>query len=155
MCSRLHCLSIINTSFQLNEAELEVDSDSASYKQKLEVLQQQEELIEDEEEQEQKEEDARRAKREADELEAHTAQSLLPDTEVTLTSRLNFLCLIFLVQLHPERFEEENARMTTEQLKELGEALSILSAKSSVLKERDELRALMEENLQAEEVTFF
>ena len=44
---------------QLNEAELEVDSDKASYKQKLEVLQQQEELIEDEEEQEQKEEDAR------------------------------------------------------------------------------------------------
>jgi LETM1 and EF-hand domain-containing protein 1, mitochondrial len=41
--------------------------------------------------------------------------------------------------------------MTTEQLKELGAALSILSAKSSVLKERSELRALMEENLQAEE----
>ena len=41
--------------------------------------------------------------------------------------------------------------MTTEQLKELAEALSILSAKSSVLKERDELRALMEENLQAAE----
>jgi len=45
-------------------------------------LQQQQELIEDEEEQEQKEEDARRAKREADELEARTAQSLLPDSEV-------------------------------------------------------------------------
>ncbi|KAJ7109293.1 LETM1-like protein-domain-containing protein [Mycena epipterygia] len=113
----------------LNEAELEVDSDKASYKQKLEVLQQQEELIEDEEEQEQKEEDARRAKREADELEARTAQSLLPDSEV----------------------EEDNAHMTTEQLKELSEAMSILSTKSSVLKERDELRALMEENLQAEE----
>lgn len=42
--------------------------------------------------------------------------------------------------------------MTTEQLKELSEALSILSATSSVIKERDELRALMEENLQAEEV---
>ncbi|KAK7466983.1 LETM1 domain-containing protein ylh47 [Stygiomarasmius scandens] len=118
----------------LNEAELEVDSDKASYKQKLEVLQQQEELIEDEEEQEQKEEDARRAKREAAELEAQTAQSLLPDSE-----------------LMPERLEEDNARMTTEQLKELGEALSILSAKSSVLKERAELRSLMEENLQAEE----
>jgi LETM1 and EF-hand domain-containing protein 1 len=38
---------------QLSEAELEVDSEKASYKQKLEVLQQQEELIEDEEEQEQ------------------------------------------------------------------------------------------------------
>ncbi|KAJ6596810.1 LETM1-like protein-domain-containing protein [Mycena vulgaris] len=118
----------------LNEAELEVDSDKASYKQKLEVLQQQEELIEDEEEQEQKEEDARRAKRETDELEARTAQSLLPDSE-----------------LLPE-LEEDNARMTTEQLKELSEAMSILSTKSSVLKERDELRGLMEENLQAEEV---
>lgn len=61
---------------------MEVDSEKASYKQKLEVLQQQEELIEDEEEQEQKEEDARRAKREADELEAQTARSLLPDSEV-------------------------------------------------------------------------
>ena len=55
-------------------------------------------------------------------------------------------------QLQPENAEaaaEADARMTTEQLKELAEALSILSAKSSVLKERDELRALMEENLQA------
>ncbi|KAK7014939.1 LETM1 and EF-hand domain-containing protein 1, mitochondrial [Favolaschia claudopus] len=118
----------------LNEAELEVDSDKASYKQKLEVLQQQEELIEDEEEQEQKEEDARRAKREADEQEARTAQSLLPDSELV-----------------SEAVEEDKARMTTEQLKELGEAMSILSAKSSVLKERRELRALMEENLLAEE----
>lgn len=48
---------------------------------------------------------------------------------------------------------EEDARMTTEQLHELAEALSILSAKSSVLKERDELRALMDENLSAEEVS--
>jgi len=115
----------------LNEAELEVDSDNASYKQKLEVLQQQEELIEDEEEQEQKEEDARRARKEE---EARMAESLLPESE-----------------LHPEKVEESDARMTTEQLKELGEALSILSAKSSVLKERDELRALMEENTKAEE----
>ncbi|KAG8217904.1 LETM1-domain-containing protein [Butyriboletus roseoflavus] len=125
--------AIVQSLESLNEAELEVDSDNASYKRKLEVLQQQEELIEDEQEQEQKEEDARRAKREADELEARLAQSLLPDSE-----------------LHPV-LEEESARMTTEQLKELAEALSIMSAKSSVLKERDELRALMEENLQAEE----
>jgi LETM1 and EF-hand domain-containing protein 1 len=118
----------------LNEAELEVDSEKASYKQKLEVLQQQEELIEDEEEQEQKEEDARRAKKEADEQEAQTARSLLPDSE-----------------LQPDKIEAENARMTAEQLNELAESLCILSAKSSVLKERDELRALMEENLQAEE----
>ncbi len=51
----------------------------------------------------------------------------------------------------PEGIESEDARMTSEQLKELAEALSVLSAKSSVLKERDELRALMEENLLAEE----
>lgn len=72
---------------QLNEAELEVDSERASYKQRLEVLQQQEELIEDEQEQEQKEEDARRARREASERskreeEARMAESLLPDSEV-------------------------------------------------------------------------
>ncbi|PPR03519.1 hypothetical protein CVT24_007005 [Panaeolus cyanescens] len=120
----------------LNEAELEVDSDKASYKQKLEVLQQQQELIDDEAEQEQKEEDARRAKREADEMEARLAQSLLPDSE-----------------LIPEAsaVEPDSARMTTEQLNELADALMVLSSKSSVLKERDELHALMEENLQAEE----
>ncbi|KAH9063824.1 LETM1-domain-containing protein [Lactarius deliciosus] len=119
----------------LNEAELEVDSERASYKQRLEVLQQQEELIEDEEEQEQKEEDARRAKREASERskpeeEARVAESLLPDSEL-LSEPV-----------------DEDARMTTEQLKEIVEVLSVLSAKSSVLKERDELHALMEENQQ-------
>lgn len=67
------------TSKQLNEAELEVDSDQATYKQKLDVLQQQEELIEDEKEQEQKAEDARRARKEE---EARLAQSLLPESEV-------------------------------------------------------------------------
>ncbi|KAI5124525.1 hypothetical protein M0805_003049 [Coniferiporia weirii] len=126
----------------LNEAELEVDSDKASYKQKLEVLQQQEELIEDEEEQEIKEEEARRAKREAEEKvkreeETRMAESLLPESELRAAAEA----------------EEEDARMTTEQLAELAEALSILSAKSSVLKERDELRALMEENMSADEET--
>lgn len=122
----------------LNEAELEVDSEKASYKQKLEVLQQQEELIDDEAEQEAKEEDARRQRRAAEERakreeEALMAQSLLPESELQVP------------------VEEDDARMTTEQLGELGEALSILSAKSSVIKERDELRALMEENQRAEE----
>ncbi|KAI0668528.1 LETM1-domain-containing protein [Trametes maxima] len=116
----------------LSEAELEVDSEQASYKQKLDVLKQQEELIQDEQEQEQREEDARRAKKEE---EARLAEALLPESE-----------------LHPEEATPvQDARMTTEQLKELAEALSVLSSKSSVLKERDELRALMEENLQAEE----
>lgn len=64
-----------------------MDSDKASYKQKLDVLQQQEELIEDEEEQEMKEEELRRSKREAEEQrkreeEARMAQSLLPESEV-------------------------------------------------------------------------
>jgi LETM1 and EF-hand domain-containing protein 1 len=122
----------------LNEAELEVDSDKASYKQKLEVLQQQEELIEDEAEQEAKEEIARRARKEAEERtkreeEARLVESMLPDSE-----------------LAPAPTEEDH-RMTTEQLSELSEALSILSARSSVAKERDELKALMEENLSAEE----
>jgi len=120
----------------LSEAELEVDSEKASYKQRLEVLQQQEELIEDEEEQEQKEEDARRARREASERtkredETRMAESLLPDSE---------LC---------SEPSEEDTRMTTEQLKELVEVISVLSAKSSVLKERDELHSLIEENQRA------
>jgi len=80
---------VADESTKLNEAELEVDSDKASYKQRLEVLQQQEELIEDEEEQEQKEEDARRAKRAASERvkheeEARVAEALLPDSEVSI-----------------------------------------------------------------------
>ena len=66
----------------MNEAELEVEADQATYKQKLEVLQQQEELIEDEKEQEQKEEDARRARREE---EARLAETLLPESEVSLS----------------------------------------------------------------------
>lgn len=66
---------------------MEVDSDKASYKQKLEVLQQQEELIEDEKEQEQKEEDARRARKEE---EARMAESLLPESEVMSLGRVRF-----------------------------------------------------------------
>jgi LETM1 and EF-hand domain-containing protein 1 len=86
---------------QLSEAELEVDSEKASYKQRLEVLQQQEELIEDEEEQEQKEEDARRAKREASERtkreeETRMAESLLPDSEVC------FVCILLRRELVDE-----------------------------------------------------
>lgn len=78
---------------QVNETELEVSSDSASYKQRLEVLQQQEELIEDEEEQEAKESEARRIKKEEDEeakveaerlelAEKEIADALLPEAEV-------------------------------------------------------------------------
>jgi LETM1 and EF-hand domain-containing protein 1 len=48
--------------------------------------------------------------------------------------------------------EEDDARMTKEQLGELAEALSILTAKSSIVKERDELKLLLEDNLLSEAV---
>jgi LETM1 and EF-hand domain-containing protein 1 len=74
----------------LNEAELSVSGDAASYKEKLEVLQQQQELIEDEAEQEQEENEAReKAKREKEEKEkskreeeARKAREMLPADEV-------------------------------------------------------------------------
>ncbi|UZJ52806.1 hypothetical protein CBS101457_002126 [Exobasidium rhododendri] len=118
----------------INEAELNVSKDVATNKQRLEVLQQQEELIEDEAEQEEAEEEARRVDKEkkkdlADRVrlskEEEEAKSLLPKGETDP--------------------EAEDARMTNEQLTELGEALSILSAKSSVLKEREELAELIKE----------
>lgn len=116
----------------VNEAELSVNSEGATNKQRLEVLQQQEELIEDEAEQEQEEAAAREADKERRNAEKarlareeEEARSLLPKKETD-----------------PDL---EDARMTNEQLTELGEALSILSAKSSVLKEREELAQLIKE----------
>ncbi|PWN36316.1 LETM1-domain-containing protein [Meira miltonrushii] len=118
----------------LSEAELNVSKDTATNKQRLEVLQQQEELIEDEAEQEQAEEEARKADKERKERnkeqvrlsrEEKEAKAMLPKGEVDPAT--------------------EDARMTNEQLTELGEALSILSAKSSVLKEREELAQLVQE----------
>jgi LETM1 and EF-hand domain-containing protein 1 len=118
----------------INEAELEVSKDGATNKQRLEVLQQQEELIEDEAEQEEAEEEARRLEKEKKKdmqervrlsREEEEARALLPRGETDP--------------------EAEDVRMTNEQLTELGEALSILSAKSSVLKEREELAQLIKE----------
>ena len=116
----------------VNEAELSVNSEGATNKQRLEVLQQQEELIEDEAEQEEEEAAAREADKERRNAEKarlareeEEARSLLPKKETD-----------------PKL---EDARMTNEQLTELGEALSILSAKSSVLKEREELAQLIKE----------
>ena len=43
--------------------------------------------------------------------------------------------------------------MSKEQLNELAEALNILTAKSSIVKERDELRAILEDNLLSEQVS--
>ncbi|WRT64302.1 uncharacterized protein IL334_001234 [Kwoniella shivajii] len=133
----------------LNEAELNV-SDEATYKQRLEVLQQQQELIEDEAEQEQEEQEARKeekerkeaeeaAKREQEEAAKKDAAeaSGIPETDSNET-----------VEEQPK--PEEDARMTKEQLGELAEALSILTAKSSIVKERDELKAILEDNLISE-----
>ncbi|GAA6001024.1 hypothetical protein JCM10207_007379 [Rhodosporidiobolus poonsookiae] len=145
----------------VNEAELEVSSDSASYKQRLEVLQQQEELIEDEEEQEAKEAEARRLKKEAEEeakreeqekreadekekelAEKSKADEMLPESEVKEATKEE-----------PKEAAPDPAdvRMTSEQVQELGSALEVLSAKSSVIKERTELRKLIEENEKAEQ----
>lgn len=84
----------VMTILQLNEAELDVSGEKASYKEKLEVLQQQQELIEDEAEQEQEEtearEQAKREKKEKEERErlsrleeeARLAKDMLPGDEV-------------------------------------------------------------------------
>ncbi|GAA5890364.1 hypothetical protein JCM6882_008808 [Rhodosporidiobolus microsporus] len=146
----------------VSETELEVSSDSASYKQRLEVLQQQEELIEDEEEQEAKEAEARRLKKEAEEeakreeqekreaeekakelAEKGKADEMLPEREVEEATK----------EEPPKEAAPDPAsvRMTAEQVQELGSALEILSAKSSVIKERTELRKLIEENEKTEQ----
>lgn len=127
----------------IDEAELNVSKDSATNKQRLEVLQQQEELIEDEAEQEAEEEEARKVeKRRKDAEKSRLAQeeeeakSLLPESETTKESQK---------KKQEEEADLDELRMTNEQLTELGEALSLLSAKSSVLKEREELAQLIRE----------
>lgn len=55
----------------------------------------------------------------------------------------------------PAAETEDDARMTKEQLSELAEALNILTAKSSIVKERQELQALLEDNLLSEAVSNF
>ena len=66
------------------------------------------------------------------------AEELLPEEQVK--------------EIQEEKPKEEvvDVRMTAEQVQELGSALEILSAKSSVIKERTELRRLIEENDKAE-----
>lgn len=125
----------------ISEAELNVSKDSATNKQRLDVLQQQEELIEDEAEQEAAEEEARKVdkkRRDAEKVrmakEEEEAKSLLPKREIEKEEESN-----------NEEATEDELKMTNEQLTELGEALSLLSAKSSVLKEREELAQLIKE----------
>jgi len=136
----------------LNETEMEVSGDQSDYKKKLEVLQEQEELIEDEAEQEEKEALDRQARKDkieaeerarAEELEAQKAneerekaEELLPQAEIEVANA--------------STEDPDSVRMTSEQVNELGAALSILSAKSSVLQEREDLKKVMEENQKTE-----
>lgn len=109
----------------LNEAELHFSKEAATNKQRLDVLQEQEELIEDEAEQEEEVQAARNAEKSRKDAETVEASKIIPNA----SSKQNI----------------DDARMTEEQLCELGEALSILSAKSSVLRERRELSELMKD----------
>lgn len=115
----------------LNEAELHFSKEAATNKQRLEVLNEQEQLIEDEAEQEVEEKAARDKEKSRKSAETHEASKIVPNV-------LNK--------------SQDDARMTQEQLSELGEALAILSAKSSVLRERQDLSELMSE-LPAEEAS--
>lgn len=142
----------------LNEAELDVSGETSTYKQKLEVLQQQQELIEDEAEQEQEEEEARRERKAKEERsrreeEARKARELLPADELeNQPSAAGAETSGAAVSASASTASAAaDARMTKEQLGELAEALSILSAKSSIVKERDELQRIMEDNLSSEE----
>lgn len=173
LSSLKHTLSSLPDNL-LNETEEAVSAEHA-FKQRLEVLQQQEELIEDEAEQEQEEEEARKARKQAEleekerlaeqarqaaeakaqfaaedelaaerskfESEREKAQAMLPDELAEQTTP----------PTTEEKPSAKDAKMTTEQLGELGDALFILSAKSSVVRERQDLAKLMEETQQTEQ----
>ncbi|EGG00307.1 uncharacterized protein MELLADRAFT_79269, partial [Melampsora larici-populina 98AG31] len=129
----------------LNEAELEVSHDTVTNKQRLAVLEEQEELIADESEQELREEEARKAQRELERSQKAEAEELEKMEKVVEVA----LDKIPESKSEAEAVDPDNVRMTSEQLHELGEALSILSAKSSVLHEKTELKKLVEENQEA------
>lgn len=131
-------------------------SEEASYKQKLEVLQQQQELIEDEAEQEQEEQEARKAELEAKKAE-EAARKEQEDAAKQFAAEAEKLAGtegMVAEEKKPEKAEDD-ARMTKEQLGELAEALNILTAKSSIIKEREELKAILEDNLLSEAVSGF
>lgn len=176
LSSLKHTLSSLPDNL-LNETEESVTAEHA-FKQRLEVLQQQEELIEDEAEQEQEEEAARKARKQA-ELEererlaeqaklaaeakaAHTAEDELAKERSKFVDEReqakNMLPGDLASQTTPppppsteDKPSPKDAKMTPEQLGELGDALFILSAKSSVVRERQDLAKLMEETAKVEE----
>ena len=161
LSSLKHTLSSLPDTL-LNETELEMSDDKA-FKERLEVLQQQEELIEDEAEQEQEEEEARRLRKEAQvkaeeaaRLEAEEQEKSRAESEVEREKAKferekevakDMLPEELAAQMEPQPSSpKKDAKMTTEQLSELGDALYILSARSSVRREREDLAKLMEES---------
>ncbi|CAG8716077.1 7882_t:CDS:10 [Cetraspora pellucida] len=131
----------------VNEAELQFSEDkgTATYKQKLEVIEEQEELIADEKAQEEKEEAARRAQKEAEEA-AKRAQKAAEEAAKEATAALS--------EQMPSEIqapEEEDVRMTEQQLQELRAALAILSSKSAVLEEREALNEIKEDRAEYKE----
>ncbi|KAL7413703.1 LETM1-like protein-domain-containing protein [Mrakia frigida] len=125
----------------LSEAELDVLGPEASFQEKMEVLQQQQDLIEEEAVQEKEEESARKEAKELEER-LKAEEKARKDEERALREK----------EVEVEAEPVDDARMTKEQVQELAEALSILSAKSSIVKERNELKTLMEENIASEQV---
>ncbi|CDZ96508.1 Ca2-binding transmembrane protein LETM1/MRS7 [Phaffia rhodozyma] len=143
----------------LSEAELEVLGGDATYQEKLEVLQQQQELIEEEAEQEQEEETARKEKKDQDDR-IRAEEKARKEEERARQEKMHSDALALLpeseLKTEPESAQAEESveadgRMTREQLHELAEALTVLSARSSIVKERQELKQLMEENIASEE----
>lgn len=126
---------------------------------------QEEEAKREAEDRKKAEEEAKRQEEEEKKAgeEREQAQEMLPEQEVRRASLHNHTSrrLTCLTGFQAEEAKEDKAaeeqkapedvRMTSEQVTELGQALEILSAKSSVMKEREELRKLIDENRKAEE----
>lgn len=155
----------------IDEAELSV-SDEKDYKQKLTVLEQQQELIDDEAEQEQEEREARQKQLAADEAakaeKEQAAASVTADAKAATEAAAAATAAtgaapaaaqsgtvhpgasVSVAPPTPEKPSVEDAKMTKEQIGELAEALSLFTAKSSIEKERQELEAILEDNLLSE-----
>ncbi|CAG8730739.1 5616_t:CDS:10, partial [Dentiscutata erythropus] len=132
----------------INEAELQFSEDkgTATYKQKLEVIEEQEELIADEKAQEEKEEAARRAQKEAEEA-VKRAQKAAEEAAKEATAVPSKQ-----VPSDTQAPEEEDVRMTEQQLQELRAALTILSSKSAVLEERETLKLIKEDRAEYKDI---
>ena len=99
--------------------------------------------LQEEEQAKREEKEAAEAAKAAAKLEAEGADAVAEGTETAQSGEAAPTLAIPLV----------DPRMTKEQLNELAEALAILTAKSSIAKERDELHELLEDNLLSEQVS--